>query len=81
MPDEIENFNPLDAARGAVVGGFDALGDCRLRLHVILAAIERGHIAATDVLEAAEGLERQARRLEAVAGQIRRAMTKAAALR
>jgi hypothetical protein len=81
MTDDANALNPIEAARGAVLGGFDALGDCRLRLHVILAAIERGHIASTDVLEAAEGLERQARRLESVAGQIRRAMTKSAALR
>jgi hypothetical protein len=67
-----------EAALAAVGAAFDAVGDIRVRLHTLLAAINRDHLTALDAIEALQGIERQSERIIEMAGQLRAEMTRAA---
>lgn len=67
----------LDEARAALAACYDAASDCRVRVFTIEKAIERDNLLSLDVIEAVTGIERQAERLIEMAGQLRRAQSRA----
>lgn len=70
-------ISPLDDARASLAACYDAASDCRVRIFTIERAIRHENLLALDVIEAVTGIERQAERLIEMAGQIRRAQSRA----
>lgn len=75
--EEKPELSAEDQARLALAACYDAASDCRVRIFTIEKAIARDCLLSLDVVEGVTGLERQAERLIEMAGQIRRAQSRA----